>query len=168
MTYDIIASRITIDPQTKCWIWDKTKFGNYGTLRSEGKTRKAHRFVFEAFVGEIPDGLVIDHLCRVKTCVNPTHLEAVTQAENIRRGVGATVINSRKTECVRGHPLSGGNIDTSKGWRRCLACDAIRQAEWRKRNHDRQLAYERRWRHENREKIRAYHREWRRKKREQS
>jgi hypothetical protein len=74
--------------------------------------------------------LTLDHLCRNKACVNPAHLEPVTNRENVLRGVGLSAENARKTHCKRGHPLSGDNVVVSKGGRkrRCVACERLRDA----------------------------------------
>lgn len=103
-----------------CWIW--TAYLNaqgYGQLAvSRGNLQLAHRVAYELIVGAIPDGLVLDHLCRVRNCVNPGHLEPVTQAENMRRGMIAT-----KTHCKWGHLLSGENLYRApNGNRRCRQC----------------------------------------------
>jgi hypothetical protein len=72
---------------TPCWIWQGTRTVNdYGQLRVGNRSIRAHRFFYEQMVGSVPDGLVLDHLCRVHACVNPKHLEPVTDAENVRRG----------------------------------------------------------------------------------
>lgn len=72
-----------------CWIWGRFTLPNgYGQLTVKGKRTLAHRYMYEKHVGPIPDGLVIDHLCRVRNCVNPDHLEPVTHTENQRRGRG--------------------------------------------------------------------------------
>ena len=69
-----------------CWLWTGTKQKNgYGSFGFKGRTVRAHRWSYEFHVGQIPDGLHIDHLCRVRNCVNPEHLEPVTHAENMRR-----------------------------------------------------------------------------------
>lgn len=69
-----------------CWLWNGHRESNgYGRFRHDGRRSGAHRFAYEAEVGPIPDGLTIDHLCRVRHCVNPAHLEAVTSRENTRR-----------------------------------------------------------------------------------
>lgn len=72
---------------TPCWIWQLTGSEGYGTTKVNGVSRAAHRVYYERDVGPIPDGLEIDHLCRVRRCCNPEHLEPVTHAENVRRGV---------------------------------------------------------------------------------
>ena len=76
-----------VDLQLECWQWRGAVSGNgYGTFRFEGRIIRPHRFIYEALVGPIPDGLVIDHLCGNRLCVNPDHLEPVTNGENLRRG----------------------------------------------------------------------------------
>ena len=81
------------------------------------------------YCGKVKDGLVIDHLCRHTSCVNPSHLEAVTPGENTLRGYGPTAMNARKTECVRGHSLSGDNLYVDPdGNRGCRACRRIRES----------------------------------------
>lgn len=84
----------------------------------------AHRWSYEHHVGPIPDGLHIDHLCRNRACVNPDHLEPVTRAENVLRGMGQSALNARKTHCPKGHPLNGANVRIgTKGERKCRACE---------------------------------------------
>lgn len=90
----------------------------------------AHRWSYENFVGPIPDGLQIDHLCRNTLCVNPDHLEPVTGAENLRRSHG----NGSKTHCPAGHPYAGANVYISpQGGRVCRTCrgDNGRGPRWR-------------------------------------
>ncbi|MFK5284023.1 HNH endonuclease signature motif containing protein, partial [Lacticaseibacillus paracasei] len=67
-----------------------------------GKSQKAHRFMYERLVGPIPAGMQLDHLCRVRPCCNPAHLEPVTQRENIARGRGYAYTNRIKAECPSG------------------------------------------------------------------
>lgn len=90
----------------------------------------AHRVAYEATVGPIPKGLQVDHLCRNRLCVNPSHLEAVTPAENKRRGFSPPAINARKTHCIHGHELAGANVYYRKdrpGRRQCRECERIRK-----------------------------------------
>ena len=108
--------------------WDRTKdAGNciewVGGTQSRGygmesKGMLAHRAAYLAYYGELPKGLVIDHLCENKVCCNPLHLEAVTNGENLRRHW------SKKTHCVHGHLLDGDNvyIRPDTGRRECRAC----------------------------------------------
>ncbi len=110
-----------------CWLWrGHLNSSGYGRFKFVGGEAKAHRVGYELFVGPIPDGLVLDHLCRNTWCVNPAHLEPVTGAENTLRGFGAAAINARKTHCNKGHPLSGSNlkiyVDSAGEHRRCLTC----------------------------------------------
>ncbi len=103
-------SRVQPQPDG-CWFWTGGKFANgYGMFQLQGKLRRVHRLSYVWTRGELPEGLQIDHICKVKLCVNPTHMEAVTLAENVRRSNGWGGIESRKTHCVNGHPFSGDNL----------------------------------------------------------
>ena len=106
-----------------CWLWTaSTKGAGYGQYIIEGKSYLSHRLSYEMLVGSIPEGLVIDHLCKVKTCVNPEHLEAVTQYENMMRSESGAYLKSR-THCPKNHPYSGTNLYVSpRGGRFCRAC----------------------------------------------
>jgi hypothetical protein len=91
-----------------CWLWTAfIKPNGYGQFKQNGF---AHRYSYEFFVGPIPSGMEIDHLCKVTACVNPDHLEVVTRAENNRRSNSISALNMRKTHCKRGHPFSGDNL----------------------------------------------------------
>lgn len=104
--------------------------GGYVRVRCGGNLRPvAHRAMYEAFVGPIPEGLTIDHLCRRPACVNPAHLEAVTMRENTLRADTASTRNAAKTHCLRGHPFDPENTGIGgKGERVCLACRRMREA----------------------------------------
>lgn len=108
-----------------CWIWQGARDG-HGYSSFQGHAKKilaAHRFSYEAFIGPVPRGLAIDHLCREPLCVNPGHLEAVTFRENLMRGNTLTRMNAEKVACVHGHPYTPENTyRCPKGWRRCRAC----------------------------------------------
>lgn len=107
-----------------CWLWSASKFKTgYGQF---GAGKYAHRIAYEMIVGPIPEGMVIDHLCRVRHCVNPDHLEPVSNKTNLLRGVGFSGVNSRKTHCSKGHPFDEQNTYYSaKGYRACRTCHRI-------------------------------------------
>lgn len=113
-----------------CWQWEgSTNHLGYGVFYYRRKVVKSHRFSYELHKEKIPTGLVIDHLCRNRGCVNPEHMEAVTQQENILRGTGPTALNARKTHCKRGHELSPLNKVGKPSWRDCTTCRADYQNE---------------------------------------
>jgi hypothetical protein len=113
-----------------CWIWTGTKNEKgYGTLAvydGRNKSVRAHRISYELFHGRIPNGMVIDHICRNRLCVNPHHLRAVDHRTNsIENSSSVTAINFAKTHCNRGHELSGYNLIEEPGRRRCRECKNI-------------------------------------------
>ena len=126
------------DDPDGCWEWTAGKISDgYGHFWNSEQRRNesAHRVAYEALVGPIPDGLVLDHLCRNRGCVNPAHVEPVTNEENVRRGVSPSVANAKKTHCTSGHPYDAENtgIVSTTGERYCRECRRIRTRERRAR-----------------------------------
>lgn len=119
-----------------CWEWcgGAVNSKGYGHIKQGRALLKAHRVSWTLVRGPIPSGLTLDHLCRNRLCVNPDHLEAVSNRENILRGTSPTAINARKTHCQRGHELTAANIihypKTEHGHARraCRLCAAARRS----------------------------------------
>lgn len=108
-----------VEDANGCWIWQAASKKGYGVSSWLGRFDAAHRVSYRAFVGPIPEGLQIDHLCRVPMCVNPAHLEPVTARENTIRGTSFAAQNARKERCIRGHD---DWVRDSRGRRRCRTC----------------------------------------------
>src|SRR5438445_7913613 len=97
--------------ESGCLVWGGSVSSNgYGAVYLQGRRYRAHRLAYELRKGIIPAGKQLDHLCRNRLCINPEHLEAVTQKENILRGQGAPAKNARKTHCPQGHPYTANNL----------------------------------------------------------
>jgi hypothetical protein len=119
-----------------CWLWTgaRTSPWGYGTIQLEGRPKRrsglAHRVMYELIVGPIPEGLVLDHLCRNPSCIRPDHLEPVTQRVNTQRGVRAT-----KTHCAQGHVRDEANTYVrTNGKKMCRVCYLARSRERTRRN----------------------------------
>lgn len=120
--------------QSGCWLWMGCKMRNgYGQMGFGGKHYSAHRFSYEEIKGAIPIGMELDHLCRVRNCVNPDHLEPVTRSENLKRAIGMGAYNARKQWCPHGHEYTRGNTRITLTNRRCCrTCERIRATKIRK------------------------------------
>ena len=133
---------IEFAPNTGCWLWaGHVNQNGYGTTAIKEPalnrwiTRYAHRVMYQLIAGPIPAGLDLDHLCRVRCCVNPEHLEPVTRRENVLRGDApalAALLSRPKTHCMRGHQFTADNIYTSPdGGRKCRRCSREQQRAWK-------------------------------------
>ena len=122
-----MLDKVTI-ADTGCWQWcGATEPRGYGVMWAGAKLGRqlVHRVAYTELVGPIPEGLVIDHLCRNTGCLNPDHLEPVTQRINVLRGEAPSAIHAVKTHCVNGHEYTPENtyVYESTGIRRCRTCD---------------------------------------------
>lgn len=132
-----MLARVTYAPgpmDTRCWICDLSGDNGYTSIRVEYRLVKAHRFSYEYFVGPVPEGLDLDHLCRNRACVNPDHLEPVTRRINLLRGENPAWVTHRTNICRRGHSMADA-LPHGK-WRTCRTCANIRHAERYLRNRD--------------------------------
>ena len=139
MDLDWLRDRCLVDPSTGCWLWTRSLKGN-GYAQVSYRNRRsvaAHTLSYRFRYGVVPDGYELDHLCRVRHCINPDHLEPVTHLENMLRGDAgkkAAAENLAKMHCKRGHPYSGANLYINpKGARVCRACVALSARKWRSR-----------------------------------
>lgn len=134
--YERFWEKVNKNAKLGCWEWTGGKgrdgYGRFVIMRGKrGFPYRAHRVAYEMSIGPIPEGLTLDHLCRNTLCVNPSHLEPVTNGENVLRGFGGSGINRRKTHCIRGHALTEDNIyrpPRRPHTRQCRKCAAIRSA----------------------------------------
>lgn len=117
-----------------CWIWTAALAEGYGVFSVENRQRRAHILAWMWAKGEIPEGCELDHLCRVRRCVRPDHLEAVTHWVNVARGVSPHGYNIRKTHCPQGHLYDEENTYLGpRGQRICRKCQSRRCREWYQR-----------------------------------
>jgi len=140
-----IEDRIAFIPESDCWWWigtlTKSGYGQIPFPIRGSRYPKAHRVVYEELVGIVPDGLVLDHKCKNRMCVNPRHLEPVTNPENVRRGDHSNngEYSRRKTHCPKGHSYAehGGRRSISachpKGGRICKLCRAEQHKKWKEK-----------------------------------
>lgn len=134
MLPDDLSPYIDVD-SSGCWLWTKKlDRDGYAHMWRRGRTWLVHRLTYDLLVAPIPTGMELDHLCRVRHCVNPAHLEPVTHKENILRGFSPQAENARKTHCVNGHEFTEENTYRQGGVRRqCRACSAEQARRYRAR-----------------------------------
>ena len=115
------------EPNSGCWLWLAFVAGDgYGKFWEGGANQQAHRISYGLYKKDVPKELVLDHLCRNRQCVNPEHLEIVTDRENILRGIGPSAINAKKTHCKNGHKFTAENtyFHPKRPVRDCRVCRA--------------------------------------------
>jgi hypothetical protein len=119
--------KVSPEPNSGCWLWDayvsKDGYGRFGVGRI---AHEAHRISYKLFNGEIPKDMCVDHICKIRSCVNPNHLRLLTRSENSKNQINA---NSKKTHCKLGHDLT-----FNYGRRYCKICQAEASKRYRKRN----------------------------------
>lgn len=129
-------TKVIVGTKDECWIWtgSKDKKG-YGSFRvAKDKCNKAHIFSWVLHFGLVPKGLHVDHKCENESCVNPFHLQLLTNEKNNEKSSSPSAENKRKTHCHRGHPFEGDNLYVEPNGRRvCLTCKGARETERRKR-----------------------------------
>jgi hypothetical protein len=120
-----------VEKTDSCWLWTASTSRGYGIfswqIDHRRHTVQAHRYAYQQIIGAIPDGLQLDHLCRIRRCVRPSHLEPVTNLENQRRGLRANA-----THCINGHPFDAENTYVKPdGGRQCKTCRRATDAKRR-------------------------------------
>lgn len=127
--------RVVVTPG--CWLWTGAQTSDgYGRFTLNNRTVGVHRLTYELLVGPIPEGMQLDHLCRVPQCCNPAHLEPVTPRLNTHRSpIAPAALNARKSHCPYGHPYDGPNLILKSGHRVCRECKRRqgRESEARRR-----------------------------------
>lgn len=153
--------------ESGCWEWTHyIEKSGYAKLWVDRRAVMAHRFSYEFHIGPIPEGLELDHLCRVRHCVNPWHLEPVTTAENVRRMVEhRTPYQHSRDACPNGHPYDAENTITTRTGRACATCKRDANRAYYERNRELTIERARQWRLNNLERAREVTREAQRRQR---
>ena len=127
-----IEANLLPEPNSGCWLWiGYLSTAGYGRIRYHGQDITAHRLVYELTKSRVPKGLELDHLCRVRCCCNPEHLEPVTHIENSRRGETGKY-QLKITQCPKGHLYDEANTyRDAQNRRHCRRCDLLRT--WKRR-----------------------------------
>lgn len=123
-----------VNKTPSCWEWTSPLSNGYGSILWNGKPQRAHRVIFEIIGKQIPDGLVVDHVCRNRKCINPKHLRFVTPRTNVLENSNSvSAMNARKTKCLRGHVYDAentkilSNTDSKDSMQRvCKKCTVLR------------------------------------------
>lgn len=136
LTLDALRARCIVDEQTGCWLWLGSLRKGYGRVTFQWITYVVHVLAYTLAVGPVPEGKQLDHLCRIRHCFNPAHLEPVTGKVNVLRGAGITAQLARQSTCLQGHPFTPENTYTPPaGHRRrvCRICQRARVLAYRRR-----------------------------------
>lgn len=132
-TLNRIMSRVVKNAETGCWLWTGGRSGDYAVINIDHRTHRVHRWLYEHRHGPIPEGMDLDHLCRVRACVNPDHVEPVTRQENLLRGQTIPARNAAKSHCPQGHAFTPENTYVTRlGGRICRACNALHHQKYRR------------------------------------
>jgi len=130
-----LMTRVRLGTADECWEWTGPLYNGYGRVKGKKRDEMVHRVAYELLVGPVPNGLQLDHLCRNRGCVNPAHLEPVTNRVNVLRGVSPIARQARQTHCKRGHRLEAPTAYVSRGRRICRTCHNLyRRAQWAARH----------------------------------